>query len=88
MRSNQLNRRGHRQVLPEAAVFRAMFMVTGYMLGYLLYPSRIIRTIRNVFLGSHEAATVFEHRFKDTLNRLKVLARSPLKTIAEPSVRR
>ena len=71
----------------QLAIMRSAFMLTTYGLGYLLYPSRIVRTIRNVFFGSHEAATVFEHRFKDTLNRLKVLKRSPLKTIAEPSVR-
>jgi len=72
----------------QLALWRSAFMLTGYAVGYLLYPSRIVRTIKNVFFGSHEAATVFEHRFKDTLNRLKVLARSPLKTIVEPSVRR
>ena len=72
----------------QLAIWRSAFMLTGYAVGYLLYPSRIVRTIKNVFFGSHEAATVFEHRFKDTLNRLKVLARSPLKTIVEPSVRR
>ena len=72
----------------QLAIWRAIFMFSGYAAGYLLYPSRIFRTIRNVFLESHEAATVFEHRFKDTLNRLKVLARSPLRTVPEPTVRR
>jgi radical SAM superfamily enzyme YgiQ (UPF0313 family) len=55
----------------ELALWRAAFMLASYFLGYLLYPSRILRTIRNVFSGSHEAATVFEHRFKDTLDRIK-----------------
>src|SRR5262249_20359412 len=44
----------------QLAIWRAAFMFTGYALGYLLYPSRIVRTIKNVFLDSHEAATVFE----------------------------
>jgi radical SAM superfamily enzyme YgiQ (UPF0313 family) len=58
----------------QLALARAAFVLTAYCLGYVLYPSRIVRTIRNVFFSSHEAATVFEHRFKDTLSRLKVLA--------------
>jgi anaerobic magnesium-protoporphyrin IX monomethyl ester cyclase len=72
----------------QLALWRAASVVSSYMIGYLLYPSRIVRTIRNVFFASNEAATVFEHRFKDTLNRFRVLGRSPLKTVAEPSVRR
>ena len=63
----------------ELALWRAAFMVTGYLIGYVLYPSRILRTVRNVFFGSHEAATVFEHRFKDTLSRFKVLAREAMR---------
>lgn len=64
------------QVSPrQLALARAAFVLTAYFLGYVLYPGRIVRTVRNVFFNSHEAATVFEHRFKDTLNRLKVLAR-------------
>src|SRR5262249_48601490 len=59
----------------QLALVRAAFVLTGYFLGYVLYPGRIVRTTRNVFFSSHEAATVFEHRFKDTLSRLKVLAR-------------
>jgi len=60
----------------QLALLRAAFVLTGYALGYVLYPRRIVRTVRNVFFRSHEAATVFEHRFKDTLDRLKVLAKA------------
>jgi anaerobic magnesium-protoporphyrin IX monomethyl ester cyclase len=63
----------------ELALWRAAFMVTGYLIGYVLYPSRILRTVRNVFFASNEAATVFEHRFKDALSRLKVLAREAMR---------
>jgi anaerobic magnesium-protoporphyrin IX monomethyl ester cyclase len=66
----------------ELALWRAAFMPTSYLLGYLLYPARILRTIRNVFFDSHEAATVFEHRFKDTLGRYKVLAKSKVRAWA------
>jgi radical SAM superfamily enzyme YgiQ (UPF0313 family) len=59
----------------ELAVWRSAFMPAGYLIGYLLHPSRILRTIRNVFFESHAAATVFEHRAKDTLHRLKVRAK-------------
>jgi radical SAM superfamily enzyme YgiQ (UPF0313 family) len=59
----------------ELALWRAAFMVTSYIVGYLCYPSRILRTTRNVFFASHDAATVFEHRLKDALNRFRLLAR-------------
>jgi len=59
----------------ELSRWRLAFMLTGYFIGYVRYPSRIWRTFRNVFLGSHEAATVFEHRLKDALGRFKALAR-------------
>ena len=47
------------------ALLRISFMMLNYIIGYLRYPSRIIRTIRNVFVQSDSAATVFEHRLKD-----------------------
>jgi anaerobic magnesium-protoporphyrin IX monomethyl ester cyclase len=53
----------------ELALWRGAFVLASYAIGYLLYPSRIVRTLRNVFFASHEAATVFEHRLKDVLNR-------------------
>jgi anaerobic magnesium-protoporphyrin IX monomethyl ester cyclase len=63
----------------ELALWRAAFMVTGYLIGYVLYPSRILRTLRNVFFTSNEAATVFEHRFKDALSRIKVVVREAIR---------
>lgn len=59
----------------ELALWRAAFMVTAYIVGYVRYPSRIVRTVRNVFFASHEAATVLEHRLKDALRRFRLLAR-------------
>jgi radical SAM superfamily enzyme YgiQ (UPF0313 family) len=53
----------------ELACYRLAFMLINYAIGYLLYPRRIWRTIRNVFLGGTGAATVFEHRLKDVLRR-------------------
>jgi radical SAM superfamily enzyme YgiQ (UPF0313 family) len=55
--------------------WRLAFMLTGYLVGYLRYPSRVPRTLRNVFFSSHQAATVLEHRLKDALRRIKALAR-------------
>lgn len=48
----------------ELALYRVLFMMMNYAIGYLIYPSRIVRTIRNLWFGGH-AATVFEHRLKN-----------------------
>ena len=53
----------------ELAVYRIGFMLTNYLVGYLRYPSRIVRTIGNVFFKEHGAATVLEHRLKDMFHR-------------------
>ncbi|HBH01299.1 MAG: radical SAM protein [Candidatus Rokubacteria bacterium RBG_16_73_20] len=53
----------------ELALYRIGFMLLNYLIGYVLYPARIWRTIRNVFMSRHAAATVFEHRLKDALRR-------------------
>jgi len=53
----------------ELALYRISFMVLNYLVGYVLYPRRIWRTLRNVFMSGHSAATVFEHRLKDALGR-------------------
>lgn len=58
----------------QLARWRLVFMLTGYFVGYLRYPSRVLRTLRNVFFSSHQAATVLEHRLKDALCRVKALA--------------
>lgn len=49
---------------------RTIFILTNYLISYLFYPSRILRTIKNLFSG-HQSATVFEHRIKDTFWRKK-----------------
>lgn len=59
----------------ELACYRILFMVMNYAIGYLFYPSRIWRTVKNVFLASHAAETVFEHRLKDALNRRVVYSK-------------
>jgi anaerobic magnesium-protoporphyrin IX monomethyl ester cyclase len=53
----------------ELALYRIGFMLTNYMIGYLRYPTRIWRTVKNLFIADGIAATVFEHRLKDTLRR-------------------
>ncbi|MDP6426300.1 MAG: radical SAM protein [Dehalococcoidia bacterium] len=47
---------------------RAYFILLNYVISYLFYPNRIIRTIKNLY--SNKASTVFEHRLKDFLNRI------------------
>jgi radical SAM superfamily enzyme YgiQ (UPF0313 family) len=53
----------------ELAVYRIGFMLANYLVGYLRYPSRIVRTIANVFFKNHGTATVLEHRLKDVFRR-------------------
>lgn len=53
----------------ELAIYRIGFMLSNYILGYLRYPSRIVRTLKNIFGGNDVSATVFEHRLKDTLRK-------------------
>jgi anaerobic magnesium-protoporphyrin IX monomethyl ester cyclase len=57
----------------EMAIYRIGFMLTNYIVGYVRFPSRIWRTIRNIFFSDGAAATVFEHRIKDA--RKKAAAR-------------
>ena len=52
----------------ELAAYRLGFMLTNYLLGYLIYPGRILRTLRNIFREGR-SATVFEHRLKDFFRR-------------------
>lgn len=53
----------------ELALYRIGFMLANYLLGYIRYPSRIVRTLRNVFFSSSSATTVLEHRLKDLFRR-------------------
>ena len=50
----------------ELAACRIVFMLANYILGYIRYPTRILRTIGNVFLQKNAAAT---HRLKDMFRR-------------------
>jgi radical SAM superfamily enzyme YgiQ (UPF0313 family) len=52
----------------ELALYRIGFMLANYAIGYLVYPWRIVRTVRNV-LSQTRATTVFEHRLKDLVTR-------------------
>jgi len=54
----------------ELGFYRITFMLLNYGIGYLLYPSRIVRTLKNIF-SDHHASTVFEHRLKDMYSRRK-----------------
>jgi radical SAM superfamily enzyme YgiQ (UPF0313 family) len=56
----------------ELALYRIVFMLTNYMVGYLRFPSRIWRTVRNVIIADDMSATVFEHRIKDALRKTSV----------------
>jgi radical SAM superfamily enzyme YgiQ (UPF0313 family) len=53
----------------ELATLRLVFMLLNYGIGYLVYPARILRTLRNTAGTGGEAATVFEHRLRDALQR-------------------
>jgi radical SAM superfamily enzyme YgiQ (UPF0313 family) len=65
----------------ELAVYRLGFMLLNYFVGYVRYPSRVWRTLRNIFLSDHSAATVLEHRIKDMLQ--KWAARRKPSTVSE-----
>ena len=52
----------------ELGLYRIAFMLANYALGYLIYPRRILRTLRNL-RSQHESSTVLEHRLKDALRR-------------------
>lgn len=56
----------------ELALYRIGFMLINYIIGYLRYPSRVWRTIRNILIADDVSATVFEHRIKDALRKLAV----------------
>ncbi len=51
----------------ELAFYRLTFMLTNYLLGYMIRPARIIRTLRNVF-SKRGTTTVLEHRLRDIVS--------------------
>ena len=67
----------------ELAVYRLLFMMMNYVIGYLIHPSRILRTWRAVF-SSKDASTVFEHRLKDAFARKKIKNRSVVDVTDRP----
>ncbi|MEO5364787.1 MAG: B12-binding domain-containing radical SAM protein [Magnetococcus sp. WYHC-3] len=52
----------------ELSAYRLFFLLSYYVIGYLRYPGRIVRTFRNIQTGQ-QMATVFEHRLADMINR-------------------
>lgn len=54
----------------ELAFYRISFMLMNYIIGYVIRPRRILRTLRNLWSGE-SAATVFEHRLMDVIRRRK-----------------
>lgn len=72
----------------ELAVYRFAFMALNYLIGYFRYPSRILRTIRNLASSSSafKAETVLEHRLKDLIRRRRrrFLAVSSAQSRREP----
>ena len=70
-----LGARSYNPNLPnwELAMYRIIFMLLNYLVGYIRYPQRIVRTFSNIIRGGH-AATVFEHRLRDAFTRIKARA--------------
>ena len=54
----------------ELALYRMLMALSCYAIGYMIYPSRIIRSIRNIYFGSR-TDTVFESRLRAAVNRKK-----------------
>jgi hypothetical protein len=52
----------------ELAAYRLGFMLLNYIVGYIMRPGRIIRTLRNIFT-ERGTATVLEHRLRDVVQR-------------------
>lgn len=59
----------------ELAFYRLFFMLTNYIIGYIFYPKRILRTVRSIWMGGH-AETVLEHRLKDQQAKRKAKPKS------------
>lgn len=65
----------------ELATYRLGFMLLNYIVGYVLRPGRIVRTLRNIF-SSEGTATVLEHRLRDVVQRRRKRAERPGETAA------
>lgn len=73
--SNMLS---HNHNLPsfELAFYKFFTIFTCYLIGYILYPSRILRTIRN-FMSGTNADSFLEHRLMNLLHRKKATTPTP-----------
>ena len=67
----------------ELALYRITAMLMNYIVGYITRPSRIWRTLRNVFGDGSGAATVLEHRLKDSQRRRTEQASAPTTSAGE-----
>ena len=61
----------------ELAIYRLLAMLMNYGISYVTRPGRIWRTFKNVFGRGGGAATVFEHRLKDSRRRKLGEANAP-----------
>ena len=52
-------------------VTRVTFNLMNYLVSYLFYPKRIIRTLRAILKNDSISSTVFEHRLLDLINKAK-----------------
>ena len=57
-------------------VLRTFSMLLNYLISYILYPKRIIRTLKNIFRKGSVSSTVLEHRLKDIISRSRFIKRS------------
>lgn len=51
------------------AIVRTVFILMNYLISYLFFPSRIYRTLSNIF-RKRKAETVFENRLIDLINKI------------------
>lgn len=52
-------------------ILRTFSILMNYALGYLIFPKRILRTLKSIFISDSASSTVLEHRLKDLINRIK-----------------
>ena len=52
------------------AIVRTVFILMNYLISYLFFPSRIYRTLSNIF-RKRKAETVFENRLIDLINKIR-----------------
>ncbi len=60
----------------ELCVYKFFTIYACYLIGYILYPSRIVRTVRNLMSGTN-ADSFFEHRLLNILHRKKATTSAP-----------